>query len=439
LYKGEKKYIGTIEETDEILLDKFGILVEKSLNEIKTNQGDKIEKEIEQQKVESDQLKDNLGEDSQTIEQNEKQRAKEVIDLNNQELKQDLLSEKSSEGNEEVVNKTIDEPKEIEDKKEIEEEKEEEEGEEEKEEKIKEKRKEELKEELKEETKEEEEEEEGNSSQEKQGTIQDIKNQELEFIIPNNNSEKKIIGLDIEWFVTFQPGEQQRKTSLIQIYDGKNCLLFHIFRMGCVPLSLQQLLKNPNYIKVGVNIRGDILKLSRDYGVVTNGYLELAEFSKAKLRGYSPSSLNSLLYRYTLKKMEKSQSTRLGNWEDNPLSEEQINYAANDVVASYELFFAIQRYPLPKGIEEVDHFQFVKDFQDTAALTQNPTQENTLINDDKKRKLTPSSYEAFRLFSEEKKSLQEIAEIKKVKLTTVECYLYDVFIFIYLFIYLLIP
>ena len=42
-----------------------------------------------------------------------------------------------------------------------------------------------------------------------------------------------------------------------------------------LPTEVVKFLKNPNLFKSGVNIRGDGLKLHRDFNVLTNGLVEL--------------------------------------------------------------------------------------------------------------------------------------------------------------------
>lgn len=111
-----------------------------------------------------------------------------------------------------------------------------------------------------------------------------------------------IFGLDLEWRPQFQKGEKENPTALIQICGRDTILLLQMSNMKgtclldimlCIylmsnkylivmPKRLVEFLENPYLLKAGVNIRSDGLKLHRDFGIVTNGLLELSTLAQER-------------------------------------------------------------------------------------------------------------------------------------------------------------
>ena len=105
-------------------------------------------------------------------------------------------------------------------------------------------------------------------------------------------------GLDLEWPVIIQKGITQPKTALIQICGFDTILLFQTSKLDCklalsnpyfirltlsaaLPVELVQFLEDPMIFKAGVKVFNDGRKLQRDFGVVTNGLIELGDAAKS--------------------------------------------------------------------------------------------------------------------------------------------------------------
>ncbi|KAJ3025514.1 UNVERIFIED_CONTAM: hypothetical protein HDU68_007073 [Siphonaria sp. JEL0065] len=172
--------------------------------------------------------------------------------------------------------------------------------------------------------------------------------------------DSRIIAFDAEWKISMRRGVPQPKISLLQIYNGHTVGLF---RLNCltdgfqssVPAELCHLIQGPSggIVKVGLNIRGDAAKLFRDYGLQLTNYIELMTLAKEKcpnlltrnpetgaLQKPSLQHLTSKLLGYNL---DKSNNLRLGNWESKTLAPLMIEYAAADVVASYQVYKAMEK------------------------------------------------------------------------------------------------
>lgn len=166
------------------------------------------------------------------------------------------------------------------------------------------------------------------------------------------------LGLDLEWRPFFnRVGEIQRKVALLQICADKDrCDVMHIIHSGIPPL-LQSLLEDGSSVKVGVGIGGDASRMLIDYNVRVQGIEDLSSIANHKL-GECPRrwSLSALCKKLTCKEVDKPRNIRLGNWEVNPLSTPQLQYAATDAFASWYLYVVLKSLPdpsiEPKGEEE---------------------------------------------------------------------------------------
>ncbi|KAL4561089.1 hypothetical protein LXL04_033251 [Taraxacum kok-saghyz] len=157
-----------------------------------------------------------------------------------------------------------------------------------------------------------------------------------------------VIGLDIEWRPSFRKGVKQGKAAVLQICaDPATCHVMHIIHSG-FPESLKSLLGDSKSVKVGVGIAGDARKVFNDHKVCVYGLEDLSFLANQKL-GAVPKSwgLSSLTETLICKQVLKPSKIRLGNWEANPLSKEQLNYAATDAYISWYLFEVLNSLPQP--------------------------------------------------------------------------------------------
>ena len=180
----------------------------------------------------------------------------------------------------------------------------------------------------------------------------------------------------MEWRTTYTK-EKQRQTALIQMYFHDEIYLFHIYAFynKVLPIELIEILCDPNIIKVGLNINGDITKLERDFPLQLEGKIkgvvDLRNISTAcefiwnnnksstcniswpngsldvmieKLSIFIHLELNPIplsqvkIQNYIKYILPKPNDIRCGNWESVPLSDIQCEYAALDAYASYLVY-----------------------------------------------------------------------------------------------------
>ncbi|KAG0341383.1 hypothetical protein BG000_009296 [Podila horticola] len=153
-----------------------------------------------------------------------------------------------------------------------------------------------------------------------------------------------LLAFDAEWkpYNIVGPGMyEQGKMSLIQLGDDRTVYLFHIFHMKAFPAELGRILRDKQVIKVGINIRADGTKLFKDWGVACASMVELGSLCIQVLDDLNNlrqvRSMDSLARELLGHAVEKTDLTRMGNWERKELSSRQIAYAANDVYVTYEV------------------------------------------------------------------------------------------------------
>ncbi|KAF9027687.1 hypothetical protein BGZ52_002412 [Haplosporangium bisporale] len=126
--------------------------------------------------------------------------------------------------------------------------------------------------------------------------------------------------------------------------------------MKAFPAELSRILRDKRVLKVGINIRADGTKLFKDWGVACASLVELGSLYIQVIDDLNNSrrvrSMDSLARELLGHAVEKTNLTRMGNWERKELTSQQISYAANDVYVTYEVaerIKSLQRAGSPKG------------------------------------------------------------------------------------------
>lgn len=157
-----------------------------------------------------------------------------------------------------------------------------------------------------------------------------------------------LIGLDIEWKVSFEANSAPRPTAVLQIATPRTVYVFQLSAMrGAFPPRLQRLLEDGALVKAGNKIGNDCLKLRRDFGLRVTSLLDLGELARRALAyGDRPWSLADLCEATLSRRLPKE--LRMSDWESSPLGAQLLEYAALDAWASREVCCALLRR-LPPG------------------------------------------------------------------------------------------
>lgn len=177
--------------------------------------------------------------------------------------------------------------------------------------------------------------------------------QQLWPLIQKELSVFPVLGLDCEW-VSIKG--RTSAVSLLQMstYSGL-CVLVRLmaFRSGqqSFPLSLMEVLRDPQVLKVGVGCYEDGKRLTRDYGLslsctVDLRYIALRQRQATVSNGLSLKSLAADLLNVSL---DKSLELRCSDWEADQLTTEQMTYAARDAQVSVALFLHLLGFKSEAG------------------------------------------------------------------------------------------
>ncbi|CAN9502639.1 unnamed protein product [Ophioblennius macclurei] len=161
-------------------------------------------------------------------------------------------------------------------------------------------------------------------------------------LIQNELSVLPVLGLDCEWVSS---KGKSSSVSLLQMssYSGL-CVLVRLqglwSQRHAFPLTLTQVLRDPQVFKVGIGCYEDGQRLTRDYGLalactVDLRYLAVRQRQTSLNNGLSLKSLAADLLNVSL---DKSLELRCSDWAADQLTLEQMTYAARDAQVSIALF-----------------------------------------------------------------------------------------------------
>ncbi|OCB85224.1 ribonuclease H-like protein [Sanghuangporus baumii] len=152
---------------------------------------------------------------------------------------------------------------------------------------------------------------------------------------------QRVVGFDVEWRPNTGASSAlgENPVAVVQIAATRKVLVLHLSAMEAIPAKLIDFLKDGTILKAGVNILGDAQRMYRDFGATVRSCVELSYLARTLDPERWPGnpaefiSLARLVSVYLNRSLSKT-GTRRSNWDENVLSPEQINYAANDAHAS---------------------------------------------------------------------------------------------------------
>lgn len=164
----------------------------------------------------------------------------------------------------------------------------------------------------------------------------------------------EIIAVDTEYdsFRYFR-----EKLCLIQICADKTAYVFD--PLGDINLSfLQKYLEDPEKIKVLHAADNDIRLLKRDYGFRFNNIFDTHR--AALLLGFKELSLEKMIKEFLGEDLGKSKKIQRSRWDNRPLTEEQLQYAVQDVLFLPGLYTTQSAQLRAKGLQETAGKAFEK-------------------------------------------------------------------------------
>ncbi|XP_056165514.1 uncharacterized protein LOC115662825 isoform X2 [Syzygium oleosum] len=156
--------------------------------------------------------------------------------------------------------------------------------------------------------------------------------------------ESKVVGVDCEWKPNYVKGSKPNKVSIMQIASSRRVFIFDLIKLsGDMPHildnCLSRILQSPSILKLGYNFQCDMKQLTSSYETLGcfNHFEMLLDIqnvfkeSSGGLSGLAEEILGAGL----------NKTRRNSDWEQRPLSQNQLEYAALDAAVLVHIFHHI--------------------------------------------------------------------------------------------------
>ncbi|XP_042508695.1 exonuclease mut-7 homolog [Macadamia integrifolia] len=164
----------------------------------------------------------------------------------------------------------------------------------------------------------------------------------------------KVVGIDCEWKPNYEKGSQPSKVSIMQIASEKSVFIIDLIRLfedepNALGSCLKRILHSPSILKLGYNLQCDLKQLAHSYGELEcfkhfEMLLDIQNvFKEARggLSGLAKKILGAGL----------NKTRRNSNWEQRPLSPNQLEYAALDAAVLIHIFRHVRSQSQPASVK----------------------------------------------------------------------------------------
>ncbi|MDP2831765.1 MAG: 3'-5' exonuclease [Pseudomonadota bacterium] len=152
--------------------------------------------------------------------------------------------------------------------------------------------------------------------------------------------QERVVGFDTETRPAFHKGEDYLPC-LVQLATARRVYLWQLQRLD-FSHALTEVLGNPDIIKTGVALAGDIGQLKRLFPLQPAAVVDLGQV--ARRHGNRQTGLRNLTALFLGSRIPKG--VRTTNWSVPRLTPAQIGYAATDAWAGRELYLCFERLGL---------------------------------------------------------------------------------------------
>jgi ribonuclease D len=150
-------------------------------------------------------------------------------------------------------------------------------------------------------------------------------------------SRADVLGFDTESKPVFHKGQTSNGPHLIQLATDQQVFLIPITRH--VPTAeIKAILESPTILKVGFGLSDDQQRLHSKLGIQTQNVLDLARALRTEPR--CDVGAKTAVAQFFGQKLQKSKKISTSNWSISPLSDKQIQYAADDAQVALRVYRA---------------------------------------------------------------------------------------------------
>ncbi|XP_075659869.1 uncharacterized protein LOC142629715 isoform X1 [Castanea sativa] len=176
----------------------------------------------------------------------------------------------------------------------------------------------------------------------------------------------KVLGLDCEWKPNYEKGSKPNKVSIMQIASDKMVFIFDLIKLfedvpDVLDNCLARILQSPSILKLGYNFQCDVKQLAHSYGDLEcfkhfEMLLDVQNVFKEPRGGLS--GLAKKILGAGLNKTRRN-----SNWEQRPLTKNQLEYAALDAVVLIHIFRHVGSHSQPatgtEGHEKIEWKSYI--------------------------------------------------------------------------------
>lgn len=155
-------------------------------------------------------------------------------------------------------------------------------------------------------------------------------------------SQASVLGFDTETKPVFQKGQRHQGPHLIQLATDTEAFLFPVVQTVDVDV-VKAALEAPHILKVGFGLSDDLRHLKSKLNITTTNVLDLAK--ALRVNRHQDMGAKAAVAKYFGMQLSKSKKTSTSNWAQQPLTDKQISYAANDAHVAllvYQRWLALQ-------------------------------------------------------------------------------------------------
>ncbi|KAK4782336.1 hypothetical protein SAY86_016438 [Trapa natans] len=157
----------------------------------------------------------------------------------------------------------------------------------------------------------------------------------------------KVIGIDCEWKPNYEKGSKPNKVSIMQISSDRTVFILDLLKLSLIvpdalDSSLKRILQSPRILKLGYNFQCDMKQLAASYREMEcfkyyDMLLDIQSLFKESggLSGLAQKILGARL----------NKTRRNSNWEQRPLTQNQLEYAALDAAVLVHIFSHVHNHP----------------------------------------------------------------------------------------------
>jgi RNA polymerase sigma factor for flagellar operon FliA len=152
------------------------------------------------------------------------------------------------------------------------------------------------------------------------------------------------IGFDTESKPTFQKGEVSTGPHLVQLADDRHAWLFQIGAPSSPGAMLgaevlRPVLESATILKVGFGLGDDLRRLRAKLGIETRNVIDLATaLRRREEREKNAWGAKTAVERYFGQRLQKSRRITTTNWSLPRLTDQQIQYAADDAHVALRIY-----------------------------------------------------------------------------------------------------